>query len=124
MIENPEGSESKVIVVKVGEREFLTAFDREGVQCFIPHDEGNPELTECLRPFKEHYAIGGVYEKTGVTFSEYDPNQMFEDFNEGRWTLDDVLFYATGNGWPVDIVNRIFLSEIGIENPHVNEGKL
>lgn len=110
-----ENIDPSLIIVKVGDREFRTAIKGKR-QRFLPHNEGNAELTELMAEWERYRKIADDYSPCPRNIYTY--NEMIMDLATGKWTLDEVLSHQTANGCTVVELSHCSLFwGMAIENP-------
>lgn len=113
---NTFAPDAEIIIVKIGEREFKTALDQNGVQRFMPHDETPPELLEKMKEWDNfvHTAPPRTREPAGI----YTPNDLAMDFYNGVYTVDEILSYETHCGYSVcGLADLSYFDDLPIYNP-------
>lgn len=114
---NTFAPDAEIIIVKVGDREFKTALDQNGVQRFMPHDEAPAELVEKLKDW-EAYLNSDHSSHPPVPKGIYTPNDLAMDFYNGVYTVDEMLSYETYSGYSVcGLADLSYFEDMEIVNP-------
>lgn len=114
---NTFASDAEIIMVKVGDREFKTALDQNGVQRFMPHNEAPAELVEKLKEW-EAYLHSDHSTHPSIPKGIYTPNDLAMDFYNGVYTVDEMLSYETSSGYSVcGLAELSYFEDMEIINP-------
>lgn len=106
----------EVIIVAIGEREFETALDHNGVQRFLPHDQ-TPEGLANLMSDWDNFLEGMKFGDT-IPNGIYTPNDLAIAFHQGEWTVDEILSYQTASGYSVSGLSELsYFDDLEIRNP-------
>lgn len=109
--------DAEIIMVKVGNREFKTALDQNGVQRFMPHDEAPPELVAKLKAWDDYLNMDHSTHPS-IPKGIYTPNDLVLDFYNGVYTLDEMLSYQTYSGYSVCGLEELsYFEDMEIINP-------